>query len=80
MVRKTMSSILGWYGVAAIITAYAMLTFGIFDAGNLWYQVMNLTGAIGIIVDAVADKNTQPVVLNIFWVLIAVWAIIQRVL
>ena len=67
MTRKKILSLIGWYGVAAIISAYALLNLGIFEVGDMWYQVLNLTGALGIILDSLSDKDYQPVVLNIFW-------------
>lgn len=80
MTRKKILSLIGWYGVAAIISAYALLNLGIFEVGDMWYQVLNLTGALGIILDSLSDKDYQPVVLNIFWAGIAVWGIIQGLL
>ena len=66
-----------WYGVVAILGAYALLSFGILDSQHLTYQLLNLSGGIGIVIDAVADKNTQPAVLNTIWAVIAVIAIIR---
>lgn len=67
----------GWYGVIAILVAYALLSFGIVDSHSLLYQILNGTGAVGIVYDAVKDRNYQPVVLNIIWALIALIAIIK---
>jgi hypothetical protein len=36
-----------------------------------------LTGAIGIVIDALDDKNYQPVVLNAIWAIIAVVVLIR---
>lgn len=67
----------GWYGVAAIVGAYALVSFEIVSINNFWYQFLNFTGAIGIIVDALNQRNWQPAVLNIIWSVIALAAIIK---
>lgn len=75
--RNIITETFGWYGVVAIVGAYALLSFGIITSDSLLYQGLNLTGAIGIVVDALDDKNTQPAVLNIIWATIALIAIVN---
>lgn len=77
---KTVAETLGWYGVIAILTAYAATNLGWLDTTSLLYQVLNITGAAGILIDAYRQKNYQPVVLNAIWMLIAFYAIIQSFL
>lgn len=77
MKRNIFAEILGWYGVVAIVVAYALLNFGILSVGNIWYQILNGTGALGIVYDSFRDKDYQPVVLNIIWAVIALIAIVN---
>jgi len=77
---EKISEILGWYGVAAIFVAYALLSFNIIESSSLIYQALNLTGSLGIIYDAFRDKNYQPVVLNILWAVIAAFALVKIIL
>ena len=74
---KSISEIIGWYGTVAIIGAYALSSFGILTPDNLIYQLLNLTGAIGIVVISLRKKVYQPAALNIIWTIIALIAIIQ---
>lgn len=78
--REKITEILGWYGVLAIIGAYALVSFEVINSSSLLFHGLNLTGAIGIVIDAFVDKNTQPAVLNIIWAIIAVIAIIKILL
>jgi hypothetical protein len=78
--RERITEALGWYGVVAVVGAYALLSLGILSSGSLTFQILNLTGAIGIVVDAIDDKNTQPAVLNIIWAIIAIVAIVKILL
>ncbi len=65
--RNIITEVLGWYGVVAIVGAYALLSLGILSSNSLLFQELNLTGAIGIVIDALDDKNAQPTILNIIW-------------
>lgn len=67
----------GWYGVLAILLAYLLISFNAITAKSLVYQLLNLTGAVGIIVEALSKKDTQPAVLNAIWAVIAVVAIVR---
>lgn len=58
VMKNKITEILGWYGVAAIVGAYALSSFGVIGGQSLLYQGLNLTGAIGIVLDALNDKNT----------------------
>jgi hypothetical protein len=66
------SEIVGWYGVVAVVSAYLLNSFSLITPSNIIYPILNLTGAIGIAIDAFKQKNYQPVVLNIIWALVAV--------
>lgn len=77
--QKQLIAILGWYGVVAIVGAYALVSDNIMSPTSVTYQLLNLTGAIGIIVESVAKRDKQPAVLNIFWALIALAGIIKTI-
>lgn len=67
----------GWYGAAAILAAYALLSFGVLSAHGYAYQLLNLTGAAGIVAVSLAKRAYQPAALNIVWVIIAVVALVS---
>lgn len=69
----------GWYGVAAILSAYAGASFGVLGVSDRTYLWLNATGAIGVAVDAYRQKNWQPAVLNVVWAIVAVTAIVRSV-
>ena len=68
---------LGWFGVIAIVGAYALLSFGLISSDQFIYQILNLTGAVGIVVDALQAKNYQPAVLNTIWFFVALIVIVR---
>lgn len=61
----------GWYGVLAILSAYVLQNFFVLSGHSYLYQVLNLTGALGIISVSLQDKEYQEVVLNIIWATVA---------
>lgn len=69
--------IIEWLGVVLILLAYAAISFEILLPQNIFYQLMNLLGALGIMYGAYKKKDYQPVVLNLVWFLIALIAIIN---
>jgi len=80
MNRNFIDEILGWYGTVAIVSAYALLSFGILTPNDLMYQILNGTGALGIVFISLKKKTYQPGVLNIIWAIIAGIAIIKIIL
>lgn len=70
MNSNTFWEILGWYGTVAIISAYFLNSFSVIGATSFWYQLLNTSGAIGIVVVSYKKKAYQPMILNIIWTLI----------
>ncbi len=67
----------GWYGMIALILAYASVSFGLITANGIIFQLLNLTGSIGLMIDATARKVIQLALLNVFWALIGIITIIR---
>lgn len=72
-----LEEIVGWYGAGAILVAYALVSFKVLSPTGALYQILNLTGAIGIIWISVVKKVYQPAALNVVWALVALVALIQ---
>jgi hypothetical protein len=75
--KNIVCEVLGWYGTIAIVSAYLLNSFGQISSSSFQYQILNATGAIGIIVISMHKKVYQSAVLNIIWLLIAVIALFQ---
>jgi hypothetical protein len=76
MIKKLIDAF-GWYGMAAILLAYVLVSFSVIGPNNIWYQVLNGTGAVGLVLVSLYKKAYQPGVLNIFWAIIAFIAIVK---
>jgi len=77
---KKLIELYGWYGMAAIVLAYALASFSVIEATGLTFQILNATGALGIVLVSFSKKAYQPGVLNIIWTLVAILAIARSFL
>jgi hypothetical protein len=75
--KNLLYEILGWYGVIAVIVAYVFLNLEAFTAESLFYQFLNFSGGIGIMIIAFHKKDTQSAIVNLVWAFIAVFGILQ---
>lgn len=77
MKNKLFDEVIGWYGACAIIIAYVANSFGLLTSDSFVYQILNATGALGVVFISFKKKAYQPGVLNIVWAVIAAVAIIK---
>lgn len=68
---------IGWFGAIATLTAYFLVSFEIVSPKDLRYQILNLTGAIGLGIICYYKKTYQPMTVNIIWGFIALLAIMS---
>lgn len=76
-IKQVIDETIGWYGTVTIIGAFAMVSFEVLAPTSLFYQILNGTGALGIVYISFKKKAYQPGVLNVIWAVIAGIAIIR---
>jgi len=73
----------GWYGAIALLSAYALVSFSVLDAGGVFYQLLNISGSLGIIAVSwhkfsKGDRRSyQPALLNLVWAMIGLLALLK---
>ncbi len=77
MSKNFIDEIIGWYGMAAILLAYGLVSFGFLSVSNIFYQVLNFTGAGGVAYISFKKQAKQPAILNVVWAIIALVAIVR---
>lgn len=77
MTKNTLIEFFGWIGVFAILVAYAGNLLGLLHVDNVIYLLLNAFGSLGVLVDAVHQKNWQPVVLNAVWISLAIFGFVR---
>ncbi len=60
-----------------ILIAYYLISSKRVEARSTLYQVFNLIGAIGIVINALYHRAFPPLALNCIWAVIAFWALIS---
>jgi len=75
--KQLFAEIAGWYGTVVILAAYTLVSFDLISGDGLIFQLLNLTGALGIIAIATYKKMRQSIVLNIVWGIVAIVAIVN---
>jgi hypothetical protein len=78
--KNRMLQLFGWCGVSAILVAYILLSFDYLVSSSILFQLLNLTGALGVAMASSSKKDYPPVALNIVWALVALFAIFRIVL
>lgn len=73
--KKVAINLVGWYGALATLAAYFLVSFEIVGPKDLQYQVLNLTGALGLATICYYKRTYQPLFVNIIWSLIALDAL-----
>ena len=71
-----LAEIFGWYGAAAVLSAYGLASFAILSPTSLWYRLLNLTGAMCLVFVSLVKRNYQPVVVNAVWSVVALLAVL----
>lgn len=71
----------GWIGASLILGAYALLSAGRLTGKSLIYQLMNVVGAAGFVINGWWHGALPSAALNVLWLLIgavASWRILKR--
>lgn len=63
--------VLGWVGSIEVITAYGLNSYQKLKNDSLWFEVLNLTGGLFLIINTVYYGAFPSTFINVVWVLIA---------
>lgn len=70
--------ILGWAGVVFYVLAYFLLSTGLLKASSPVFHLLNMAGAIGLIIDAWAHNDLPNLVVNSIWLTIGFCTLLFR--
>lgn len=66
--------VVGWLGAVVLLTAYGLLSTGRIATG-LTYQLLNLTGATLLAINAVVHRALPSAAVNVVWLIIGLAAL-----
>jgi hypothetical protein len=75
--NQRVADIFDWYGTGAILFAYALVSLGWVASNSYAYQLLNFTGAIGMVMMGVLRKVYPTVALNAVWFMIALIGLVS---
>lgn len=68
--------ILGWIGSVEVIAAYGLNSYQKIKSDSLAFQLLNLTGAIFLIINSIYKEAYPFTFINTVWCIIAIIAIV----
>jgi len=71
--------IIGWIGAGGVLLAYLLVSTRKIAPTSKEYQLINLFGALGIIVNSAVHMAIPSVALNVAWLLIALYGLIKAI-
>jgi lipid-A-disaccharide synthase-like uncharacterized protein len=74
-VSASMSSLVGWVGTGFYLLAYLLVSFNKVKANKPAYHLLNVLGALGLIIHAVYMNDGPNLICNLAWLSIALIAI-----
>ena len=73
-----LATILGWYGMVAILAAFAGVSFSLLSPHSHLYLLLNLSGSLGLVADATTKRDYPVVGLNAIFAIIALLAFVSH--
>ena len=69
--------VIGWTGTLLVLMAYLLITNRRLSSESKLYQIMNLAGAMGLIINGYVNGAYPSVGLNVAWSFIALYGLFQ---
>ena len=70
---------IGWLGFILIVSAYLLITIKFLDSNSAAYHLLNLIGAVCMVINA-KHKAARPLLwLNVVWALVAIVGLLQLI-
>jgi hypothetical protein len=69
---------IGWAGAAALLVAYAMVSFKKLEGDSTAYQFLNVAGSLLLAVNTISYGAYPSSFVNMIWIGIAVFSIASR--
>jgi hypothetical protein len=69
--------LIGWLGFVLIVSAYLFVTIKLVEVSSATYHLMNLAGALCMVVNARHNEAKPLFWLNVVWALVAILGLLQ---
>lgn len=75
----TLIETVGWAGALIVLLAYALVSSERMSARSRNYQLLNVAGAVGLVINSGWNGAVPSAVVNLIWIGIGVHALATRV-
>lgn len=70
---------IGFVGMALVIFAYLLLQINKYTIQSLQYQLLNLVGAILLLISLCVHFNLGSFIIEVFWIIITLYGIYKNI-
>jgi hypothetical protein len=70
--------IAGWAGALAVLMAYGLVSAERVSSRSWTYQLLNIGGAVGLVINSSWNGAIPSAVVNLIWIGIGVYALVAR--
>jgi predicted membrane protein len=70
---------IGFIGMAFVVIAYLFLQINKYTIRSLEYQLLNLVGAILLLISLFVHFNLGSFIIEIFWIIITIYGIVINI-
>jgi hypothetical protein len=77
---KFLIDLIGWIGSVEVIAAYGLNSYQKIKSDSIYFQVLNLTGGVFLIINTIYYHAYPSAFINVVWVIIATIAIARMFL
>lgn len=76
--NETIIDVIGWLGAVLVLYAYFMVSTKKLEGDSLHFQAANISGALCLIVNTYYHHAYPSAVVNVIWIGIALFALMNR--
>lgn len=69
---------IGFFGMICIVWAYFLLQTNRYSFDSLYYQLLNLTGAILLLISLCVHFNLGSFIIEVFWIIITLYGMYKN--
>jgi predicted membrane protein len=70
--------VIGFIGMIFIVWAYYILQMGKYTHDSLYYQLLNLVGAILLLISLCVHFNLGSFIIEVFWIIITLYGMYKN--
>lgn len=70
--------VVGWVGAALVLVAYGMVSTGRLHGHSVPYQILNVLGGVGMLINGYARGAFPSAAVNVIWIGIGMYILIRQ--